>query len=434
MHDIIRRFHFVVFLDGRFQRSVATWCLTASLVGLVFLLVPARADSPAEPFVQDQFAIGLWVDPPADDQMDRRYAEIAEANFNLVLGGFGADRPNTAQRQLALCEKYGMKGLVHCHGTPVEQLPTGDACWGYSIRDEPGASSFPGLREQVDAVRKAHPGRLAYINLFPNYAPPSALGTDTYDEHVAQFCEMVRPDVLSMDHYPRFKPSVDRRARDGYCENLATMRKYALEHDIPFWNFFNIMPYGPHTDPTEAQLRWQINASLTYGAKGVLYFCYYTPKGKIFSKGGAIISRDDRKTRHWYQARRLNGQLKKLGPVLMQLTSTGGYRIPPESNPDEILAGTPVKSISRADYDLHFDYLVGVFQHTDGRRAVMLTNYHFAYSQWPTIEFDTDLAGIVEVNKWTGEEDEVVDDSPDMEGLQISLDAGDARLFLLPSK
>ena len=145
------------------------------------------------------------------------------------------------------------------------------------------------MREQVDAVRKAHPGRLAYINLFPNYAPPSALGTDTYDEHVAQFCEMVRPDVLSMDHYPRFKPSVDRRARDGYCENLATMRKYALEHDIPFWNFFNIMPYGPHTDPTEAQLRWQINASLTYGAKGVLYFCYYTPKGKIFSKGLSLI-------------------------------------------------------------------------------------------------------------------------------------------------
>ena len=74
------------------------------------------------------------------------------------------------------------------------------------------------------------------------------------------------------------------------------------------------------------------------------------------------------------------------------------------------------------------------FQHTDGRRAVMLTNYHFAYSQWPTIEFDADLAGIVEVNRWTGEEVEVVDDSPDMDGLQISLDAGDGRLFLLPSK
>ena len=118
----------------------------------------------------------------------------------------------------------------------------------------------------------------------------------------------------------------------------------------------------------------------------------------------------------------------------MQLTSTGVYRIPPESNPAERLAGTPVKSILRADHDLHFDYLVGVFKHADGRRGVMLTNYHFAYSQWPTIEFDTDLANMIEVNRWTGEEVEVVDDSPDMEGLQLSLDAGDGRLFLLPTK
>jgi len=78
----------------------------------------------------------------------------------------------------------------------------------------------------VDALRAARPGKLAYVNLFPNYAPASALGTASYDEHVAQFCEVVGTDVLSMDHYPRFKPSVDRRARDGYCDNLAVMRKH----------------------------------------------------------------------------------------------------------------------------------------------------------------------------------------------------------------
>ena len=61
---------------------------------------------------------------------------------------------------------------------------------------------------------------------------------------------------------------------------------------IPFWNFFNIMPYGPHTDPTEAQVRWQVNASLIYGAKGLLYFCYFTPGGDEFPKGGAIIGQD----------------------------------------------------------------------------------------------------------------------------------------------
>ena len=42
---------------------------------------------------------------------------------------------------------------------------------------------------------------------------------------------------------------------------LEVMRREALAYGVPFWNFFNTMPFGPHTDPTEAQLRWQIYAS-----------------------------------------------------------------------------------------------------------------------------------------------------------------------------
>ncbi|MBM3241393.1 hypothetical protein FJZ31_34365 [Candidatus Poribacteria bacterium] len=46
-------------------------------------------------FVQERFAISFWVDPPAEEDMDARYKEIAEANFSLVLGGFGARTPMT---------------------------------------------------------------------------------------------------------------------------------------------------------------------------------------------------------------------------------------------------------------------------------------------------------------------------------------------------
>ena len=40
------------------------------------------------------------------------------------------------------------------------------------------------------------------------------------------------------------------------------------------------MPYNGHAYPTEAQLAWQIFTSLTYGAKGILYFCYWSPVGQ----------------------------------------------------------------------------------------------------------------------------------------------------------
>jgi len=402
----------------------------ALVIGLAAALVAGTARG-QDRFVQDRFAIGFWVDPPADDRMDARYDQIANASFSLVLGAFGARSPETVARQLDLCAKHDLKALVWVAGDTAEQLPDHPACWGYMLRDEPNEDAFPALRERVDAIRAVRPGKLAYINLFPNYASPEQLGSPSYEAHVAAFIEKVGPDVLSMDHYPRFVPGADGRA--AYCENLAVLRKHACDAGIPFWNFFNTMPFGPHTDPTEAQLRWQMYTSIAYGAKGLLYFCYYTPLSHEFPKGGAIIGRDDRPTRHYDQAKRINHAIANLGPTLMKLTSTGVYRVTPDDEPSTVLDGTPIRNLGRADYDPGHDLLIGVFTHDDGRRAVLINNYHFAYTAWPTVEFDTNPASVIEVDQKSGEEHPVIDDSPDLDGLQVSLDAGEGRLFLLPA-
>jgi hypothetical protein len=63
---------------------------------------------------------------------------------------------------------------------------------------------------------------------------------------------------------------------------------------------------------------------------------------------------------------------------------------------------------------------------------VLLQNYHFAYSAWPTVAFKADSAQVLEVSPKTGKTAPVLDDSPDLPGLQLSLDAGEGRLFLLP--
>ncbi len=410
---------------NRFRDSSFGGAGPAALVCVFTALFVANATAEKTRFVQDRFGIGFWVDPPADKDMDARYAEIAEANFTFVIGGFGATNPENVARQLALCEKHHLKAIVSMAGLPPEQLLTGPACWGYLVVDEPGAGAFPGLRKTVDAIRKARPGKLAYINLLPDYANAAQLGTPTYAEHLRRAVKEMDLDVLSMDHYPLFLPGAD--GRDAYCRNLEAMRRESLAAGIPFWNFFNTMPFGPHSDPTEAQLRWQIYTSLAYGAKGVMYFCYWTPGGAEFPKGGAIITREGRRTRHYDQAKRINAAVKNLGPTLMKLTSTGVYRVAPNADPATALKGSPVLSIREGDC------LVGAFRHADGRRAVLLTNYHFAYSVWPTIVFDADAARVVEVCPKTGKEVPLVDDSPDMPGLQLSLDAGEGRLFLLPA-
>ena len=405
-----------------------TRILMSVTLGFIVAGLTSGADAAPEAgrFVQDRFAIGFWVDPPANENMDPSYADIAAANFTMVIGGFGANTPETVRKQIQLCEKYDLKALVARADVPPEQLPESPAVWGYMIRDEPVAKDFPGLRETVDAIRRARPKRLSYINLFPDYASANQLGTTSYDEYVRRFVEEVGVDVLCMDHYPQMTPGTD--GRGDYCGNLEVMRKYSLQREIPFWNFFNAMPFGPHADPTEAQLRWQIYTSIAYGAKGVLYFCYWTPQGGEFPKGGALITAEGRKTRHYREAMQINHGIKNLGPTLMRLTSTGIHRIRPDDDPGSVLRDTPITQLTKGDY------LVGVFKHADGRRAVLLNNYSFAYTAWATIGFDVAAGQVREVCQATGKEIPLVDDSPAMEGVQVALDSGAGRLFLLPSK
>ena len=399
---------------------------------LALMAGTARSAAKTDRFVQDRFAIGFWVDPPAEEITDARYKEIADAGFTVLHGAFGPKTVQDMKKQLALCKKYGLVAIVGTNLTTMEKLPDGPEVWGYHMVDEPQAGSIPDIKNRIDALRKAHPGKLAYVNLLPDYASPGQLGAPNYDEYISRYAKETGCDVLSMDYYPMMTPTAD--GRDGYCGNLAAMRKYSLEMGIPHWNFFNTMPFGPHYDPTEAQLRWQVYTSIAYGSKGVLYFCYWTPgKGAKgageFPKGGAIITAEGKRTRHYEQAKRINAGLKNLGPTIMKLTSTDVIRIKPGDDPAKALETSGIKSISKGG-----DYLIGVFKHADGRRAVLINNYDPNYTTWPTVEFDAPDSKVIEVDAADGKQKPVRDDSPEMPGLQISLDAGEGRLFLLPTK
>lgn len=405
--------------------------LLTAVIAVAMSFSVARAEqagSAANRFVQDRFAIGIWWGPP-NENLEARYQELADANFNFLIGGQGTP----AAEQIKLCERFGLKVLTEDSG-PVEKWADGPACWGYHLMDEPGGGQFADLAPKVEAIRKTHPGKFGYINLLPNYAPESWLGSK-YEEYIAKFIREVKPDVLSMDHYPLMRPEGD--SRQDYCDNLEIMRKHANGADIPFWNFFYSMPFNDRLDPTEAQIRWQIFAAVAHGAKGVMYFCYWTPgKGAAgageFPKGGAIITAEGLKTRHYDEARRINAELKNLGPTLMQLTCSGATRIKTGNEPTEMPAGHGVRTMAKVAGDPDGEFIIGSFTHADGRRAMLILNHNYCYTAWPTVQFDADIQDVQEVSKTTGKISAVVDDSPELKGTQLSFGAGDGRLFLLP--
>jgi hypothetical protein len=375
-------------------------------------------------FVQTNFVIGLWNAPERGD-LDKAYKQIAEANFNLVVGTAATN----AAGQLKLCEKYNLQALIS--GGVEQSVPESPAFMGFMLADEPAASAFPEMARLAEQVRTKHPGKLPYVNLFPNYAPTYTFGGPTYDDYLAGFIKTVKAEVLSMDHYPVMRPHAD--SRPSYRSGLESCRKQSLAANIPFWNYFAAMPFADHLDPTEAQLRWQIFTSIGYGAKGVLYFCYWTPRDTIFSKGGAVVTAEGLPTRHYDEARRINAEVKNWGPTLMKLKSTGAYLVT-TTNAAAVPASSGLTNLAGIGGDPTGTYLIGTFETTDNNRAVVIVNDSYSYTGWLTVNFDIDSKQVSEVSKMTGQLAPVIDDSPDIKGLQLSFGAGDARLLILPRK
>jgi hypothetical protein len=380
------------------------------------------ADS-TDRFVQKDFVIGLWSGPARD--LDNAYKRVAEAHFNLVVGTAGTNSAG----QLKLCEKYNLQTLLS--GSVDQAVPDSPSFMGYLICDEPPASQFPEMARLAEQVRAKRPGKLPYINLNPNYAPKSTFGGPTYDDYLAGFIKIVKPEVLCMDHYPVMLPRVD--SRRSYCANLESCRKQSVAANIPFWNYFASMPFDDHIDPTEAQIRWQIFASIAYGAKGVLYFCYWTEHGSTFPRGGGVVTAEGLPTRHYDEARRINAEVKNWGPTLMKLKSTGVYRVT-TTNASAIPIASGLTNLAGIRGDPTGTNLVGTFDGSDNTRAIVIVNDSYSYTGWLTVKFDVDPKQVQEVSKSTGKLEPIIDDSPDLPGLQLSFGAGDARLFIIPKK
>jgi hypothetical protein len=313
---------------------------TLSLALLLGAAAAARADQ--------EFIISFWFGPPKAQTTLKRYQEIAECGFNLVLPpAYGTD-VQTNKKILDLCKKTGMKALLEDGRLLARQPNASDfarnldvvvadyaahpALAGYYLTDEPNAGQFPLLAAVNQYLRKKDPRRIPFVNLLPNYASPEQLGARTYEEHVSRFIKSVKPVLVSWDHYALFGAQLGNKERPNYFENLEIVRRQAVKADVPFVQIILSVPHLVYRDPSEADLRWQVFTTLAYGAKGVLYFTYWTPYGAEEKQRGfrdALITADGKRTAKYDQVKRLNARIKALAPTLLKLRSVAVYHTDP---------------------------------------------------------------------------------------------------------
>jgi hypothetical protein len=364
--------------------------LIAALAGVAAVASAAVADSASLPRKGPgggSFIITFWCGPPAHQLDDRRAEEIAAAGFN-VIGPPCESIPSPDQnaRALDVAARHGLEMWIRdrrfdAYEPPklgwrrrvaqaVEQYGNHPALSGYYLVDEPDASRFADLALLVHRLRVPAPGRLAYINLYPRYVEPRHLGTASYDEYVERFLSVVRPDLLSFDHYPFLKDE----DRPDFFANLWTIREAARRHDVPFLLIVLAMPHLSYRDPTEAELAWQVFHALAFGARGISYFTYWTPLDVRHGNEADFhygLIEDGKPTLHYFQAARINRTVAVLAAELAAYRSWGVL-----DSRAEIATGFPYGPIEGIDGG---PVTAGIFVGPRAELAFLLVNRDYRF-------------------------------------------------------
>jgi hypothetical protein len=328
-----------------------------------------------------------WAPPYVHPQQG--LAGIADCHFNVAGFVWPEDLPE--------CERLGLQAIVApsrrprymgqewsaLAGAPDAALDrrvreivaagSHETVLGYFVMDEPGATLFPTLGKVVAAFRRHAPDKLAYINLYPNYATigapdESQLQVPTYREYLERFVAEVNPQFLSYDNYTVLTSDDlrDRVRAARYFTNLLEVRAVALEHGLPWWQIVasnQIRPFTPI--PSPANLLLQAWTTLAAGARSVGWFTYYA-----LAYRHAPIDPSDRKTLTWFYLQMVNRQLRAIGPVMAQLTSTGVFFTPPA--PDESLPCLPGNYVTSVEASV--PAMVGEFAGEFGLAYAVLVN------------------------------------------------------------
>ncbi|MFF0342237.1 hypothetical protein [Kribbella sp. NPDC004875] len=341
-----------------------------------------------------EFPIGLFWPPHPFASTAERFTEIKDAGFDFVISGNYAGDGNIFQYQLGLARDAGLQMLISddiqirnmsrwfsisdtttdfLSVTPAEarELYTRarnaygpySSLAGFNFYDEPGAGWFATLAKALAISRELAPQLLPYINLLPS--------DDA--SYYRNFVDVVRPSLISFDRYPLLS---EGREDTNYFHNWAIVRDAALHGDIPSWVFIQTLAYNNHREPTPAELLWQINISLAYGAKGIQYFTYWTPeaaRGEGF--GPALITVDGLRTSRYYAAQQINTTwLHPVGRELKPLVSETVEHANESPLPNGAVGFTPTNLVSGVTGS---PVVVGTFRSRDaasGDRWLLVTN------------------------------------------------------------
>ena len=316
------------------------------------------------------FVVCMENDRPALDRM-HRYG-VGAIVTQILPGWWGGDGDNAGK----MAEMNPISGYEAAADT-FEDHP---AIWGIDAGDEPSALDFPYYGRVMDLVDRSFPHQFAYLNLYPNYASVAVntahetvnqLGTATYAEHIAQYCQHVGTDYICYDFY-MYSASVE-----GAYENLRIVSDACLRTGRSMWIVLQVNSNREAEWITENQLRFQAYSAMTFGAENIIWGCYTA--GWWHNQ---VLDEKGEKTEQYDKLKKINAELHTMGDEYMRYRRVSTHFVGFQG--DKVLSKVnqdPIASLSTGIFadvreEAGGNLLVGqmVSRAGDGSYALMICN------------------------------------------------------------
>lgn len=245
--------------------------------------------------------------------------DMAEAHFNMVAVASYKYTEKQFRDFAKWCARYEIFIITIDRTTYIEVALNCPVLYG-CLTDEP----------KYDRYEKTSAWCTDYYNEFSQYGLKPYVNTfgspDYWKFHMELNGFFDETEFVSFDQY--FSGSVLTLG------NLATFefaRIYSQRNNKDMWSFIEAYNVTNREQNTSKMFRWATYVSLSFGAKGILYFQYgdASPNYKVegdWTKG-SLVNWDFTKNQSWYDAKQNNEELLKLASVYCKYTAIGASTI-----------------------------------------------------------------------------------------------------------
>lgn len=215
-----------------------------------------------------------------------------------------------------------------------------------------------------------------YYNEFSKYGLKPCVNTfgspDYWKFHMELNGFFDETEFVSFDQY--FSESV---LTLGNLTTFEYARIYSQRNNKDMWSFIEAYNVTNREQNTNKMFRWATYVSLSFGAKGILYFQYgdASPNYKVegdWTKG-SLVNWDFTKNQSWYDAKRNNEELLKLAEIYCRYTAIGASTITRRMNDvvniyleDQYPYLDKYITDFKVSHNSSYAYLAGLFEENDG--------------------------------------------------------------------